>query len=111
MRAARRTEITLETTETFTLPRDAASLSAPCPECGSLSGLVTPGRAVAFLGADLRAVCRAIDAGQVHTLTTAAGSLFLCLDSLEKSAPQPLPHSFKSSNFKSSIQPKPRRLK
>ncbi len=106
MKAARRTEITLETTETFTLPRDAGSLRAACPECGSLAGLVTPGRAAALLGVDLRAVCRAIDAGRVHTLTTATGSLFLCLESLEKTTPQSLPQVFKSTN-----QPNPRRLR
>lgn len=90
---AQRTQITVETTERFTLPREPDAVRTPCPECGSLSGLVTPGHAATLLGLDVRDVCRAIEAGTLHVLTNAAGSLFVCFDSLKKAAAQNAAHS------------------
>ena len=69
---AQRTQITVETTESFTLPHEPDEVRTACPECGSLSGLVTPGHAATLLGLDVRDVCRAIEAGTLHALTNAA---------------------------------------
>jgi hypothetical protein len=90
---AHRTQITVETTEHFTLPHEPDAVRTACPECGSLSGLVTPGHAATLLGLDVRGVCRAIDAGILHVLTNAAGSLFVCFDSLKKAAAQNAAHA------------------
>ncbi|MGC2297295.1 MAG: hypothetical protein WA476_00730 [Acidobacteriaceae bacterium] len=90
---AQRTLITVETTERFTLPHEPDAVRTACPDCGSLSGLVTPGHAATLLGLDVRGVCRAIDAGLLHVLTNAAGSLFVCFDSLKKAAAQNAAHA------------------
>jgi hypothetical protein len=44
--------------------------------------MVTPEEAALLTGASLRAVCRQVEAGQLHFRETAHGQLFICLDSL-----------------------------
>ena len=50
MNARRITEITLETEETFTIRRSAGAIRVPCPVCGSVLALVTPGNPPPSLG-------------------------------------------------------------
>lgn len=83
MKATRRTHITLETTETITLRREAGSVSASRPERGSSCGFVSPGQAAARRDLDIRAVGRELAAGRLHVISTADGSLLVCLDSVE----------------------------
>lgn len=93
MNARRITEITLETEETFTIRRSAGAIRVPCPVCGSVLALVTPGEAAALFSVDMQAVHREIDSGHLHVQQSAGGSLLICLQSLLEAAPHLLRNS------------------
>jgi hypothetical protein len=77
------TEITYETTESFTIRRRAGSVQSACTQCGSVSEMVTLDEAAALFQIGVRAIFRDIESGRVHFLENAAGSVFVCLDSLK----------------------------
>ena len=86
VKARRITEITVETDETFTIRRSADSVRVPCPQCGSLSAMVTPNEAAALFGVGIRDLCREIDAGRLHFQEIESGSVLICLGSLQQAA-------------------------
>lgn len=85
VRSRRITEITLETNEIYTIRRDAGSVCIPCSQCGA-SDMVTVHQAAALFHVGVRAICREVEAGRLHFLESAGGSLLICLDSLQQSA-------------------------
>jgi len=95
VRARRITEITLETEDTFTIRRRAGATRVPCPVCGSGLALFTPAEAAALFGVGMQDVQHEIDSGRLHVQQSAAGSLLICLQSLQETAPHLLPGNSK----------------
>lgn len=87
MKARRITEITVQTDEAFVIRRPAGSPHATCVQCGSSAPMVTPEEAAVLFTVAVRVIYREIEAGQVHFEETPAGSVAVCLDSLQKIAP------------------------
>jgi hypothetical protein len=78
----RRTEITVETEQVLILRRARRATRAWCPKCRAEVGMVAPEDAATLGGLSLRAVCRRVEAGELHFRETADGRLFICLNSL-----------------------------
>jgi hypothetical protein len=95
VKARRITRITLETEETFAFRLSGHLSHTKCSQCGSVSGAVTPYEAASLLRMRVDDIRREIDAGRLHVLNSAPGSIEICLDSLEKAAPLLVPGNFK----------------
>ena len=95
MKARRITRVTLETEETFAFRRNGHSSQTKCSQCGSLSGAITPDEAGSLLRMRVDDIRRETEAGRLHVLNSALGSVEICLESLKKAAPLLVPGNFK----------------
>lgn len=78
----RRTEITVETHK-VTIIRRANRISREwCETCAVEVQMLSTEQAVAFAGLSTRAICRGVEAGQLHFRETGDGRLFICVNSL-----------------------------
>lgn len=87
MKARRITEITTQTDEAFVIRRRAGTVQAVCPQCGPDVPMITPEEAALLFRVSVRVIYRAVDAGQVHFQETPAGSVEVCLGSLQQIVP------------------------
>ena len=79
----KRTEITIEIDEVkFIDWRRGASVRFWCPECSTITHMVTPQRAAAITGVTVRQINRLVEAERVHFVETENGLLLLCINSL-----------------------------
>ena len=90
MKLRRVTRITAETHEAVLIRQSTAVRestrpdSMHCPQCQPGSPMATPDEASSLLALPVRTIYRAIEAGQVHFVETAAGFVFVCLNSLSR---------------------------
>lgn len=87
MKARRITEITTQTDEAFIIRRRAGSAQAFCAQCGADTPMITPEEAAVLFRVAVRLIYRAVETGQLHFQENAAGSLVVCLGTLQKAAP------------------------
>jgi hypothetical protein len=85
----RRTEITVETERLLVVSRRGGAFEGWCEGCGRATRLLTAEEAARAAGLSLRALCRLVEAGQLHFTETEGGSLFICPDSLTGPSPYP----------------------
>lgn len=78
----KRTEITIETDEFFTVHRNARVILAWCVDCGDVTRLVTVDQAALATGVSSRAIYGRVEEGCIHYRETAEGLLLICLNSL-----------------------------
>jgi hypothetical protein len=105
MKGRRITLITLETEETIAFRRNGHSSQTKCSQCGSLSGAITPDEAASLLRMRVDDIRREIEAGRLHHLNSALGSIEICLESLKRAAPLLLPGNFKLQINPTQISP------
>lgn len=82
---AKKTEITIETHETWIIRRTQPAPQAPqgwCSRCDAQATLLTPEDAARLTGSSLRQLFRQIEQAQIHFLETPEGNVWLCLPSL-----------------------------
>lgn len=82
MRQKRRAEITVETEQVVIIRPTEAGASRWCSDCEATVLMVTSDNAALLLGSSLRAICRQVEAGQLHFRETETGRLFICLNSI-----------------------------
>ena len=82
MERKRKTEITIETEQVLIIRKTGQPSRAWCAMCAAEVSLVPPEEAALLTEVSLRAICRQVEAGQLHFRETADGRLFICLDSL-----------------------------
>jgi hypothetical protein len=87
VKARRITEISVQTDEAFIIHRRAGSTQASCAQCGPSAPMVTPEEGAILFEIPVRAIYREIEGGQLHFQETPAGSVVVCLDSLQKIVP------------------------
>src|SRR6185503_13607299 len=78
MRCVRRTTITVETHEVWSIARDHVRVK--CTECDGQ--MITPEDAATIAGTCVRTVFRLIEAGTIHYVETPAGTVHVCVVSL-----------------------------
>ena len=78
----KRTETIIETQEVWVIRKCAGQPAVWCTECASQPAMLTTEEAARLSGLSQRAICRGVEAGAVHFLETADGSLFVCPASL-----------------------------
>lgn len=91
MKARRITHISLDIEETFTIRRSTGSIQAHCPQCGSLTPLVTLGESATLLDVTTDVIAREIKSGRLHSCNTASGAPLICFESVKRTAPFLLP--------------------
>lgn len=82
MRQKRRAEITVETEQVVIIRPIEEGARRWCPTCAATVPMVTSDNAALLLGSSLRAICRQVEAGQLHFCETETGRLFICLHSI-----------------------------
>jgi hypothetical protein len=78
MRQVRRTTITVETHEVWSIAREHVRVK--CTECDAQ--MTTPEAAATIAGTCIRTVYRLIEAGMIHYVETPAGTVHVCVVSL-----------------------------
>jgi hypothetical protein len=78
MRRVRRTTITVETHEVWSIAREYVRVK--CTECDAQ--MTTPEDAATIAGTCMRTVYRLIEAGMIHYVETPAGTVLVCVVSL-----------------------------
>lgn len=78
MRQVRRTTITVETHEVWSIAREQVRVK--CTECDAQ--MITPEDAATIAGTCMRTVFRWIEAGMVHYVETTTGTVLVCVVSL-----------------------------
>ncbi|HEV2349221.1 MAG TPA: hypothetical protein VG028_05175 [Terriglobia bacterium] len=78
----KRTEITVETEETFVLRSSAQVTKGWCPECALEVSMAMPEVASTILNVLPSSITKGIKAGQVHSPETPDGRRMVCLKSL-----------------------------
>ena len=78
MRCVRRTTITVETHEVWSIARDHVRVK--CTECDAQ--MITPEDAATIAGTCVRTIFRLIEAGTIHYVETPAGTVHVCVVSL-----------------------------
>lgn len=78
----KKTEVTIETREIWTIRRAQPARQGWCFSCSALVELVTPEEASLITSTGLRQIFRQIEQAQIHFLETPAGGVMLCLPSL-----------------------------
>jgi hypothetical protein len=89
VKARRITEITTQTDEAFIIRRRASSReggSTPvwCAQCGPGVPMITPEEGAILFWIGVRAIYREIETGRLHFQDAPAGSLLVCLGSLQE---------------------------
>jgi len=77
----KRTEIIIET-ERLLVRSKRPSMDAWCSACGERVSILTPTEAAQILSTTTRDIYRRIEAGEVHSIDSPAGALFICTRSL-----------------------------
>ena len=80
----RRTEITIETERLLLLRESSRSLLLWCDECRAQVRMVTPAEAAVMASVSVRAICRQVEAGELHFIETPDWPVLICLDSVLK---------------------------
>ena len=78
----RRTEITVETHKVTIIRRRSRISREWCNVCADEVQMLSTEQAAAFAGLSTRAICRGVEAGQLHFHETGDGRLFICVNSL-----------------------------
>ena len=78
----KKTEITIETSETWIIRRPQHATEGWCSSCNARVELVTPEEAALLAGIGLRQIFRRIEQAQLHFLEPPAGGVLICLPSL-----------------------------
>jgi len=78
MRQVKRTTITVETHEVWSIAREHVRVK--CTECDAQ--MITPEAAATIAGTCMRTVYRLIEAGMIHYVETPAGTVLVCVVSL-----------------------------
>lgn len=78
----KRTEIFIETHETWVSKRPVGRAPAWCFDCLSQPEMFTPEELAHVSGLSLRTICRLIERGRIHFIETADGGLLVCPASL-----------------------------
>lgn len=84
MRKKRTTKITVETERVLIVTSRPSEVEGWCDGCGERVRMITPERAATRAAVSLRAICRRVEADELHFTETADGVLFVCLNSLLK---------------------------
>ena len=79
---AKRTEIFIETHETWVSRRPVGRAPVWCFDCLSQPEMFTPEELAHVSRLNVRTICNLIEGGRVHFLETADGGLFVCPASL-----------------------------
>jgi hypothetical protein len=82
VKVRKKTTVSVETERILTIKRRRLEIDGWCQGCGEQVKLVTPETASAMTGLSVRAICRMVEASEVHFLETPSGSLLICLNSL-----------------------------
>jgi len=82
----KRTEITFEIEQVLTLHRRHPTAPVWCADCHAAVTMLRPEEAAALIGRSVRAVYRLVEAGALHFIEPADGSLLICPNSLGQSA-------------------------
>jgi hypothetical protein len=78
----RTTRVFIETHEFWVVRRPELLTRAWCAGCGEEAGHLAAEHAARASGTTLRALCRLVEAGRLHSTETADGSLLVCVNSL-----------------------------
>jgi len=78
----RRTVITVETERLLVISRNRGVSEGRCEDCGRATLWIPAPEAARAAGLSLRALCRLVEAHQLHFVETEGGALFVCSDSL-----------------------------
>ena len=81
MKQKRRTEITVETHQTFVISR-RQKVRAWCATCAESVLMVTADEAATVTGVSARTIYRWVEAEKLHFAETAEGALLICCNSL-----------------------------
>ncbi len=68
------------------LHHPGASFAGPCPECGCEVMLLTVDTAAHLAQTNPRAIYRSVEAAELHFQETSAGKVFICSESLKRTA-------------------------
>jgi hypothetical protein len=75
-------EITFETERLLIFHRQGRRMRTWCERCDSEVRVVTPVEAASLRGISSGDICREAEAGAIHSVRTAEGEMFICLQSL-----------------------------
>jgi hypothetical protein len=76
------TEITIETERIISVSRHYRAVEMWCDGCDAQTMMIRPDQAAEVAGCTLRALFRAIEAGNLHFTETPTGMVLICLASL-----------------------------
>jgi len=96
MRRKRRMEITVETSLSI-IRRGTNQVPTWCPECSSPVQLITLEEAAVLAGVGESAIHNLVEQGQLHFVTTGAGILLICPNSLTVSISESISEAEKSA--------------
>ncbi len=82
MRQKSRAEITVETQQIVIIRQAEPLISRWCSNCAATVQMVASEKAAILLRSSQRAICRQVEAGQLHFSETGDGKLFICLNSI-----------------------------
>lgn len=82
MATRRTTRVFIETHECWVVRRPEQLRRAWCAGCGEEAVQLAAEQAARAAGTTLRALCRLVEAGLLHSTETADGSLLVCVNSL-----------------------------
>jgi hypothetical protein len=78
MKNRTRIETTIETHEVWIVRSPQTRVKTLCVECAEQAVMLTPEETAALVGISLRAVYHRVEAGGMHFIEAADGSLLLC---------------------------------
>jgi len=78
----RQTKITVENHEVLIIRQRQRRQLSWCPGCDVEAEMITAEQAALLSGFSLRAICRRVEADQLHSVETDDGMLYICLNSL-----------------------------
>lgn len=79
----RRVEITIQTDRLLIVRRSGSNTPAWCEACAGLTRMLTVDEAATVARSTSRAIYQRVEAAQLHFTESPAGSLLICLNSLE----------------------------
>ena len=82
MATRRTTRVFIETHERWVVRRPDGLRRAWCAGCGAQAGQLAAEEAARAAGLTLRALCRMIEDGRLHSTETPDGALLVCVNSL-----------------------------
>ena len=86
MKKRKRTEIRFEVEQTLVVRQRRAPIVVWCEWCREQVTMIRPEDATATAGLTPRAIYRLVEAGRLHFIETADGSLLICLNSIRQEA-------------------------